>query len=68
MAEVVWKLGEDVKEVSMVVDAEADMAYLRRLANSPLHEAPGMGLASQVYTICHGLEMRKVPQVNHLVM
>ena len=67
MAEVVGKIGEDVQEVWMVLDAEADMASLRRLASRPLHEALGAGLASQVYTIWHGLEMRKVPLVIHLV-
>ena len=67
VADVVGKLGEDVQEVWMVVDAEADMASLRRLANRPLHEALGTGLAPQVYTIWHGLEMRKVPLVIHLV-
>ena len=51
----------------MVVDAEADMASLRRLASRPLHEALGTGLASQVYAIWHGLEMKKVPMVIHLV-
>ena len=43
------------------------MASFRRLASRPLHEALGTGLASQVYAICHGLEMRKVPLVIHLV-
>ena len=43
------------------------MAYLWRLASRPLHEALGTGLASQVYAIWHGLEMRKVPLVIHLV-
>ena len=51
----------------MVVDAEADMASLRRLARRPLHEALGTGLASQVYAIWHGLEMKKVPLVIRLV-
>ena len=37
--------------VLMVVDAEADMASLRRLATKPLHEALSTGLVSQVYTI-----------------
>ena len=67
VADVVGKIGEDVQEVWMVVDAEADMASLSRLANRPLHEALGTGLASQVYTIWHGLEMKKVPLVLHLV-
>ena len=67
VAEVFRKLGEDVQEVWMVVDAEADMASLRRLAYRPLHEALGTGLASPVYTIWHGLGMRKVPLVIHLV-
>ena len=67
VADVVGKLGEDMKEVWMVVDPEADMAFLRRLATRPLHEAVGTGLASQVYTISHGLEMRKVPLVIHMV-
>ena len=40
---------------------------LRRLATRPLHEALGTGLAQQVYTIWHGLEMRRVPLVIHLV-
>ena len=61
------KLGEDVKEVWMEVDAETDMASLRSLANRLLHEALGTGLASQVITIWHRLEMRKVPLVIHLV-
>ena len=51
----------------MVVHGEADMASLRRLANRPLHEALGTGLAAQVYKIWHGLEMRKVPLVIHMV-
>ena len=67
VADVVGKIGEDVREVWMVVDAEADMASLRRLASRPLHEALGTGLASQVYAIWHGLEMKKVPLVIHLV-
>ena len=33
----------------------------------PLHEALGTGLASQVYAIWHGLEMREVPLVILLV-
>ena len=67
VAEVVGKIGEEVREVWMVVDAEADMASLRRLASRPLHEALGTGLASQVYAIWHGLEMKEVPLVIHLV-
>ena len=67
VADVVEEIGEDVGEVWMVVDAEADMASLRRLASRPLHEALGTGLASQVYAIWHGLEMKKVPLVIHLV-
>ena len=67
VADVVREIGEDVREVWMVVDAEADMASLRRLASRPLHEALGTGLSSQVYTIWHGLEMKKVPLVIHLV-
>ena len=51
VADVVGEIGEDVREVWMVVDAEADMASLRRLASRPLHEALGTGLASQVYAI-----------------
>ena len=67
VADVVGEIGEEVREVWMVVDAEADMASLRRLASRPLHEALGTGLASQVYAIWHGLEMKKVPLVIHLV-
>ena len=67
VADVVEKIGEDVREVWMVVDAEAEMSSLRRLASTPLHEALGTGLASQVYAIWHGLEMKKVPLVIHLV-
>ena len=67
VADVVGKIGEDIREVWMVVDAEADMASLRRLASKPLHEALGTGLASQVYVIWHVLEMNKVPLVIHLV-
>ena len=67
VADVVGQIGEDVREVWMVLDAEADMASLRRLANKPMHEALGTGLASGVYTIWHGLEMKKVPLVIHLV-
>ena len=67
VADVVGKIREDVREVWMVVDAEADMASLRTLASRPLHEALGTGLASQVYAIWHGLEMKKVPLVMHLV-
>ena len=51
LADVVGRFGEDVTEVKMVVDAEADMASLKRLATKPLHEALGTGVASQVYTI-----------------
>ena len=64
VADVVGEIGEDVREVWMVVDAEAS---LRRLASRPLHEALGTGLSSQVYAIWHGLEMKKVPLVIHLV-
>ena len=67
VADVVGEIGEDVREVWMVVDAEADMASLRRLASRPLHEAMGTGLASQVYAIWHGPEMKKVPLVIHPV-
>ena len=67
VADVVGEIGEDVREVWMVVDAEADMASLRRLASRPLHEALGTGLSSQVYAIWHRLEMKKVPLVIHLV-
>ena len=67
VADVVGKIGEDVQEVWMVVDAEADMASLRRLASRPLHEALRTRLASQVYAIWHRLEMKKVPLVIHLV-
>ena len=51
----------------MVVDTDADMASLRRLPTRPLHEAQSTGLASQVYTIWHGLGMRRVLLVIHLV-
>ena len=67
VADVVGEIGEEVREVWMVVDAEANMASLRRLASRPLHEALGTGLASQVYAIWHGLDMKKVPLVTHLV-
>ena len=67
VADVVGEIGEDVRELWMVVDAETDMASLRRLASRPLHEALGTGLSSQVYAIWHGLEMKKVPLVIHLV-
>ena len=67
VADVVEEIGKEVREVWMVVDAEADMASLRRLASRPLHEALGTGLASQVYAIWHGLEMTKVPLIIHLV-
>ena len=67
VADVVGEKGEDVREVWIVVDAEADMASLRRLASRPLHVVLGTGLASQVYAIWHGLEMKKVPLVIHLV-
>ena len=67
VADVVGEIGEEVREVWMVVDAEVDMASLRRLASRPLDEALGMELASQVYAIWHGLEMKKVPLVMHLV-
>ena len=67
VANVVGEIGEDVREVWMVVDTEADMASLRRLASRPLYEALGTGLSSQVYAIWHGLEMKKVPLVIHLV-
>ena len=67
VADVVGKIGEDIREVWMVVDAEADMVSPRRLASRPLHEALGTGLASQVYAKWHGLEMKKMPLVIHLV-
>ena len=67
VADVVGEIGEEVWEVWMAVDAKADMASLRRLVSRPLHEALGTGLASQVYAIWHGLEMKKVPLVIHLV-
>ena len=67
VADVVAKIGDDVGEMWMVVDAEADMASIRRLASWPLHEALGTGLASQVYAIWHGLGIKKVPLVIHLV-
>ena len=67
VADVVGKIGEDLREVWMVVDPETDMASLTRLASRPLHEALGTGLASQVYAIWHGLEMKKLPLVIHLV-
>ena len=67
VADVVGKGGEDVREVWMVVDAETDITSLRRLGSRPLHEALGTGLASQVYAIWHGRQMKKVPLVIHLV-
>ena len=67
VADMVGKIREDIREVWMVVDAEADMASLRRLVSRPLHEALGTGLAAQVYAIWHRLEMKKVPLVIHLV-
>ena len=67
VADMIGTIGADVQEVWMVVDAEADMASLRRLASRPLHEALGTGLALQVYAIWHGLEMRKVPLLIQLV-
>ena len=67
VADVVGEIGEEVPEVWMVVDAEADMPSLRRLGSRPLHEALGTGLAWQVYVIWHGLEMKKVPLIIHLV-
>ena len=67
VADVVGKIVEEVREVWMVVDAEADIASLRRLTSRPLHEALGRGLASQVYAIWQGLEMKEVPLVIHLV-
>ena len=47
VAEGVGKIGDEVREVWIVMDAEANMASLRRLASRPLHEALGTGLASQ---------------------
>ena len=67
VADVVGEIAEDVREVWMVADAEADMASLRRLASRPLHEALGTGLSSQVYAIWHGLEMKEMPPVIHFV-
>ena len=67
VADVIGMIGEGVRGVWMVVDAEAVMASLRRLASKPLHEALGTQLASQVYTIWHGLGMKKVPLVIHVV-
>ena len=67
VADVVGKLGEDVREVCIVVDGEADMASRRRLTSRPLHDALVTGLASQVSAVWHGLVMKKVPLVIHLV-
>ena len=67
VADVIGEIGEDIREVWMVVDAEADMASLRRLASRPLHGALGTGLSSRGYAIWHGLEMKKVPLVIHMV-
>ena len=67
VVDVVGEIGEEVREVWMVVDAEAHMASLKRLASRPLHEALDRGLASQVYAIWYGLEMKKEPLVIHLV-
>ena len=64
---VVRELGEDVTEVWMLVDAEADTASLRRLATKPLHAALGTVLASKVYTIWHRLEKGSVQLVVHLL-
>ena len=66
LADVVGKIGEDVREVWMVADVEADMVSHSILAHRPLHEVLCTGLASPVYAIWHGLEMRKVPLVIHL--
>ena len=60
MADMVGRLGEEATEVWMVVDAEPDLASLRRLATKPLHEALGTGVAAQVYTIWQGLDTRSV--------
>ena len=43
------------------------MASHRRPPTRPLREALCKGLASQVYAIWHGLEMRRLPLVIHLV-
>ena len=43
VADVVGKMGKDLREVWIVVEAEADMASLRRLASRPLHEALSRG-------------------------
>ena len=67
VADVVGGLGEEVTEVWMVVDAEADMASLRKLTTKPLHEALATRLACQPYTIWHGLETTSLPLVIHLV-
>ena len=67
VAKIVRGLGDEVEEVWIVVDAEPDILSLRRLATWPLHEALGTGMASQVYTIWHGLDERRTPLVMHLV-
>ena len=46
VADVVGRIGDDVPEVWMVVEVEADMASFRRPASRTLHEALGTGRAS----------------------
>ena len=67
VADVVRGLGNEVTEVWVVVDAEADMASLSRLATKPLHEALSTWLALHVYTIWPGLETRSVQLVIHVM-
>ena len=45
VGDMVGEIGEDVWQVWMVVDAEVNMASLRRLASRPLLEALGTGLS-----------------------
>ena len=61
MADVVGKIVEDVQEMWMVVEAEGDMASLRRLVSRPLHEALGTGLASTYTGYGTGSKWGKCP-------
>ena len=66
-AHVVKRARNAVTVEWIVVVAEAHIASLRRLATQLLREVLRTGPGSEVYTISHGLETRRVPLVVHFV-
>ena len=61
------RLETEVTELWLVVDAEADMATLRRVADKPMHEYLGTGQATQVFELWAALEDRHTPVTIHVV-